>query len=430
MVPNNKKEGFFENYLVVFFTFSYLCCMKIRILLFLMLTTLPLTAANRILSPRFKTLTSIVNGDWMNRPVMQLNSNDVMTISFDELSHNFHRLCYRIEHCEYDWTTSESIFESDWLDGFNNNPIEDYQNSINTTLPYTHYEFSIPNDRCRLKMSGNYRMTIIDEDEGDEEVMLVEFYVVEQQMDLGLNVSSNTDIDHNVSHQQVDMKLRYNALRITNLEEELRTVVMQNWRDDTARRDLRPSSVSMQGLEWIHQRPLIFDAGNEYHKFEVLDVSHPTMGIDRIDWDGHQYEVYPFMATERRNYLTDVDADGAFCIRNSERSESAYTCEYVWVNFTLKAPYQGDLFIGGQWTTDKDRETYKMRYDGGKGIYYTRLLLKQGYYSYNYTTETGGIPPSEGSFYQTENRYQALVYYKSAMDRTWRLVGYRAVEFR
>ena len=404
--------------------------MKIKMLLFLTLMALPLTAANRILSPRFKSLTSIVNGDWMNRPVMQLNSGDVMTIDFDELSHNYHRLCYRIEHCEYDWTTSESLFESDWLDGFNNTPIENYQNSINTTVAYTHYQFTIPNDRCRLKMSGNYRLTIVDEDEGDEEVLQVEFYVVEPLMDLGLKVSTNTDIDHNESHQQVDMTLRYNTLRITNQDEELRTVVMQNWREDTARRDLRPTSVNMQGLEWTHQRPLIFEAGNEYHKFEILDVSHPTMGIDRIDWDGHQYNVYPFMATVRRNYLTDVDADGAFIIRNSENRELHYTCEYVWVNFSLRAPYQGELYIGGHWATDKDPETYKMRYDGAKGIYITRLLLKQGYYSYHYTTPTGGTPDSEGSFYQTENRYQALVYYKGAMDRTWRLTGYRALEFR
>lgn len=404
--------------------------MKIKMLLFLVLTALPLTAANRILSPRFKTLTSTVNGDWLNRPVMLLGSEDVLTIGFDELSHNYHRLCYRIEHCEYDWTPSESLFESDWLIGFNNNPIEDYQNSINTVLPYTHYQFTIPNDRCQLKMSGNYRITIVDEDEADEEVMQIEFFVVEEQMDLGLSVSSNTDIDHNQSHQQVDMTLRYNALRITNIEEELRMVVMQNWRDDTARRNLRPTSISMQGLEWAHQRPLIFEAGNEYHKFEVLDVSHPTMGIERIEWDGRQYQAYPFVDTERKNYLTDVDADGAFCIRNSDYSESDYTCEYVWVNCMLKAPYQGDIYIGGHWATDQNRESYQMMYDGTKGIYYTQQLLKQGYYSYHYTTATGGIPASEGSFYQTENRYQAMVYYKNSTGRTWRLVAYRAIEFR
>ncbi len=404
--------------------------MKTWIIILLMTAVQPLAAANRILSPRFKTLTTIVNGDWLNRPVMLLNTNDVLAIGFDEMSHNYHQLSYRIEHCEYDWTPSDGIFESDWLEGFNNNPIDDYQHSINTTLPYTHYQLTIPNERCRLKMSGNYRLTVIDEDAGNEEVLQVEFFVVEPLMDLGLSVSSNTDVDHNVSHQQVDVALRYNSLRITNLAEELRTVVMQNWREDTARRDLTPTSVSMQGLEWTHQRQLIFDGGNEYHKFEVLDVSHPTMGIERINWDGHQYDVYPFMATERRNYLTDVDADGAFCIRNSERSESDYTCEYVWVNFVLKAPWQGELYVAGHWATDADREAYKMRYDGSRGVYFTRLLLKQGYYSYCYTTPTSAVPPSEGNFYQTENRYQAFVYYKGVMDRTWRLVSYRALEFR
>ena len=403
-----------------------------RLIMIIALTATALTAMawHSVKSPDIKGLEVITNDDMEALPILRLGSGDRMKIGFDELSHNYHRLTYRIEHCEYDWTTSDGLFESDWLDGFNNNPIDDYQNSINTTLPYTHYRFTIPNDRCQLKMSGNYRLTIVDEDEGDEEVMQVEFYVVDPLMDLGLNVTTNTDIDHNVSHQQLSMALRYNSVRITNVEEELRTVVMQNWREDTARRDLRPTSVSMQGLEWTHQRPLIFDAGNEYHKFEVLDVTHPTMGIDRIDWDGHQYNVYPFMATERRNYLTDVDADGAFCIRNSDNREIDYTCEYVWVNCTLKAPYQGELYIGGHWATDKDQETYKMRYDGAKGIYYTQLLLKQGYYSYNYMTATGGIPPSEGSFYETENRYQALVYYKGVMDRTWRLVAYRALEFR
>ena len=71
-----------------------------------------------------------------------------------------------------------------------------------------------------------------------------------------------------------------------------------------------------------------------------------------------------------------------------------------------------------------------MRYSGEKGVYYTQLMQKQGYYSYQYLTANGNNPPSEGSFYQTENRYQALVYYKGIGERTWRLVGYRGVEFR
>lgn len=154
------------------------------------------------------------------------------------------------------------------------------------------------------------------------------------------------------------------------------------------------------------------------------------MGLDRIEWDGHNYQAYPFTATPRINYLTDVDADGAFCIRNSDWQESDYTCDYVWVNYTLQSPWQGDIYIDGHWATDNRRDTYKMQYDEENQTYHISLLQKQGYYSYQFLTSSGNIPPSEGSFFQTENRYQVLVYYKETGSRTWQLAGYRALEFR
>lgn len=404
--------------------------MKTHFLFFMLLLATYCQAGNRILSPRIKSLTSIVNGDWINRPVMTLNSNDQLIIGFDELSHDNHRLTYHIDHCEADWSTSEDLFESDWLNGFNDNPIEDYRNSINTTVLYTHYQFTIPNDRCSLKMSGNYRLIVFDEDVDNERLLEVEFYVVNPLMTVGLEATTNTDIDHNDSHQQLSVNIQYRDVRITNPEEELYTIVMQNWQEHYSRINIKPNYVNHTGAVWQHNRQLIFDAGNEYHKFEVLDVKHTTMGIDHIEWDGHYYQAYPFTATTRRNYLTDVDADGAFCIRNSDRQESDYTCDYVWVNFTLQSPWQGDIYIDGHWTTDARHDTYKMQYDEECQTYHTALLLKQGYYSYHYLTPAGGIPTSEGSFFQTENRYQVLIYYKETGSRTWQLVGYRALEFR
>lgn len=400
-----------------------------RIILFLLWAiATDAIGGNTVYSPRIMSLTSIVNGDWLNRPVMTLGSLDRLEIGFDEMSHNYHRLVYRLEHCEADWSVSDDLFESDWLEGFNGNPIEDYQNSINTTVLYTHYQLTIPNERCRLKLSGNYLLTVYDEDADNERLLEVRFFVVNPLMDIGLEASTNTDIDHNVSHQQLNMSLKYNGLRVTDPSSQLYTVVMQNWREDNARRNLRPTFINNNGLTWEHNRSLIFDAGNEYHKFEVLDVSHTTMGLDEIEWDGQYYQAYPFTAVVRRNYLTDVDADGAFCIRNSDRSESDYTCDYVWVNYTLQAPYQGDIYIQGHWTDAADREVYHMEYDATQGIYRASLLQKQGYYSYQLLKGDGSIPPSEGSFYQTENRYQALVYYRGNGDRTWQLVGYRTIE--
>ncbi len=384
-----------------------------------------------IYSPQIKTLQAVVNHDWLSPPVMTLGSGDILNVAFDELSHEYHRFTYRIEHCEADWSPSTEIFESDYLSGFNDNPIEDYRNSINTTVLYTHYSMQLPNERCSLKISGNYRLTISDED--GEKAAEVRFMVVEPMMNVSLECSTNTDIDVNKSHQQISMGVSFGPLRVTNYNEQLHVVVCQNDRDDNIRSRMRPSIITARGLEWRHCRDLIFPAGNEYHKYEILDVSHPTMGIDRIVWDGNDYNVYPFASGMRSNYLYDTDANGSFYIRNSDNIENDFISEYVYVHYRLQSPpvADGRMVIDGRWTTDDNPETYVMQYDETENTYRAVIMQKQGYYSYQYLLKhddgTTSIPPTEGSFFQTENRYQAYVYYRGPGERTWRLVGYRQI---
>ena len=385
--------------------------------------------------PTVKTLQVVVNQEWLSPPVMKLNSNDVLNISFDEMSHDYHRFVYKIEHCEADWSVSDELFESDYIEGFNDNPIEDYQNSINTTVLYTHYKLQIPNEECRLKMSGNYRLTIYDEDNDDQIVLTAEFMVVEPVMSVGLAVTSNTDIDLNDSHQQLSMTLNYGPINITNREEQISTIVIQNNSHESSRINVKPNIVNNKGMRWEHNRELIFNAGNEYRKFEVLALSHPTMGIERISWDGHNYNAYPFMAEPRKNYLYDEDANGAFYIRNSDNIDNNYTCDYVYVHYKLKSPELSGLTLAvdGNWATYDDHSIYRMEYDKTDATYNAVILQKQGYYSYRFVAiDANGnmtLAPTEGSFYQTENRYQAYIYYKGTGERTWRLVGYRQVEF-
>ena len=72
-----------------------------------------------------------------------------------------------------------------------------------------------------------------------------------------------------------------------------------------------------------------------------------------------------------------------------------------------------------------------MEYDEEEQLYKGSLRLKQGYYSYQYLhlAEDGTTHPvpSEGNFFQTENQYQALVYYRGLGDRTDRLVGFAQI---
>jgi hypothetical protein len=407
---------------------------RFKILVIILLWPLSLIAGHKILHPQIKSLQAVVNQDFMSPAVLRLGKDDVLHIAFDELSHDYHRYTYTLERCEADWTPAQGLFESDWLEGFNAIVIDDHEPSINTIVPYTHYQLQIPNDQCRLKMSGNYRLYIID-DEQQEQLACVEFMVTEQNMSLFMEATTNTDIDLNTSHQQLDITLNYGSLAVTNPQEQIRLVVRQNDRDDNFRRDIQPTFINHNGLRWQHCRPLIFEAGNEYRKYEVLDPSHPTMGIDYIRWDGEQYQVFPFISEPRPHYIYDEDSNGAFYIRNSDNVENDIASEYVWVNYRLKSPVlpSGRILIQGHWTTEAP-ETYEMTYDATTRLYTASILQKQGYYSYQYLWQDNDgrqqFLPSEGSFYQTENRYQCYIYYKGTEDRTWRLVSYRQLIFK
>ena len=183
LIGNEKKNKFS---FCISLDFLYLCRMKKKIILaLLMLAPLSLSAWHSIKAPNIKSLQVIKNDDFEALPVLQLHGQDVLSISFDELSHNYHRFIYRVEPCNPDWTPAEGLFESDWLEGLNNQPIEQYDNSINTTVLYTHYELQFPNEHTNLRMSGNYRLHIIDDD-SEEEVLVVELRVAEPIMLVGL----------------------------------------------------------------------------------------------------------------------------------------------------------------------------------------------------------------------------------------------------
>lgn len=384
---------------------------------------------NEIIAPNIASLQVIANDDWMAMPIITLGQGEHVTIGFDELSHVEHRYCYRIDHCEADWTTSTELFESDYVNGFaSGNLINDNEQSINTNTIYTHYAFTLPNDKCAPRIGGNYRVTVYDENDDSQPILTACFMVVEPRMRVGLSITGNTDIDINHRYQQVEMTVDYGALRVTRPSEQIHTVVMQNGRWDNAVINAQPQYVRGDGLSWSHCRDLIFPAGNEYRKFEMLDVTHTTMGLESMRWDGHDYHAYVWTDEPRPSYVYDEDANGAFCIRNSDNEENNTTSEYINVHFRLKAPRQAnDIYLNAAWTNDRFLPMYKLHWNDATQLYEATVRLKQGYYSYQYLQlmPDGSFQPlpSEGSFYQTENKYQALVYYRGQGERTDRLVA-------
>ena len=189
------------------------------------------------------------------------------------------------------------------------------------------------------------------------------------------------------------------------------------------------------GLRWSHNQDYIFWAGNEYRKFEILSTNVASMGVDKIGWDGKNFHAYIFPTTPFLNYLYDEDADGAFLIRNSDNVEINTTSDYMLTHFQLNepSPYPYRIFLNGDWTYDRLLPAYEMTYNFAGGYYEAVVPLKLGYYNYQFLAvdEQGRLSSFrvDNSHYQTENSYQALIYFRPQGGRTDKLVGYANVRF-
>ena len=197
---------------------------------------------------QINTLRMIVAGDWERPPVVEMTSDETIAFSFDEMSHQYRRFTYRIQHCNALWEPSD-ILESDYLDGFNDQPIDDWENSLNTTFDYTHYRLTIPNDEVKLKLSGNYRLSICED---GREVAYFKFCLSEGMPLLSASVTDNTDIDTRESHQQVGLEVNYSSLRVRDHTKDLYTVVMQNGRTDNAVLNPAPTYNAGNKLTYEH----------------------------------------------------------------------------------------------------------------------------------------------------------------------------------
>lgn len=395
-----------------------------------------------IYSDRIATLQVVAGDNWLVPPIIELNGHNAINISFDDLTHEYHRYTYSITHCEHDWSTSEGLFTSDYISGFQNGEtIDDYEESINTNQLYNHYSLRIPNEKCRLRMSGNYRVDVIDDDTRDT-MFTARFMVVEPLVSTSLLVQTNTDIDVRKSHQQLEVRIDYpSTLRVVSPREQFFVKAMQNGRIDNMV-TLPPAPQLLNGsMIWTHCRQLIFPAGNEYHKFEFFDPHRNSLNVEQVIWDKESecYDVHLYHDYKRPSYVYDEDANGAFYVRNSDNIENNTTTDYVYVHFYLDTPpFDGNIYINGVWTLNRLTEQYRMDYVPEMKCYHIALPLKYGYYSYQYLFVPNGkgnvngygnkpgeaiTCPTEGDFFETENQYTILTYYRGQMDRADRLVG-------
>lgn len=390
----------------------------------------------QILNDDIKTLRVKVNDDPLNIPVVKLGSDDVMQISFDELSHEIHSYSYNVQHCNADWTLS-NLSTTEFISGFTNGRIENYNTSLNTTVLYTHYSFELPNNDMNFKISGNYIVNIYEDTNTDKPIARMCFSVVDPKVEISGVVRGNTDTELSGALQQIDFDVLLNGYYVQNPPSDVKIVVRQNNRVDNQVTNIKPTFFNANKLQYSNNRNLIFEGGCEYHRFDLSSVYNYSEKIAKIRFEDPYYQVYLFddEVNKNKTYINDFDVNGRFIINYQNSDDDDTMADYLYVNFYLKKeePFlDGAVYVGGEYDYNQLNDISKMDYNFNEGVYFKKTLLKQGGYNYQYWLYKKGASKAttaqtDGSFWQTKNEYVIYVYHRGFGDRYDKLIGVKTL---
>lgn len=386
----------------------------------------------QVAESRFKSLQIKLDGNDYFPPIISLNGSDRLIFSFDELGEERSYLRYSVVHCNADWTPSDLV-ESEYVEGFNYSDITDYKFSTGTLCHYVHYSFSLPNDDIKFLISGNYLVKVYYEDEPENTLLQARFYVCENSVSVGTNVTSRTDIDYNNEHQQVSFVIDTKNYQIRNMYSDIKVYVSQNGRTDNEVLIDRPLMASNKKITYDHDRRLIFEAGNEYRRIETVAQHGLSMGVDKIEYHHPLYHAKLFTDYPRAedDYIYDKTQLGRFTIRSTEAIDSDNGAEYIITHFTLDTGgdiSSGKIYLDGEFTNHLFSPTNLMKYDPTTGLYRADIMLKQGAYNYQYlfvpNGSNRGYLSIDGNKYQTVNEYLVKVYHRDSSERYDRFIGF------
>jgi hypothetical protein len=391
---------------------------------------------NFIFKENIKTVLLHKEGWVLSYPIIELNTDNRLELSFDDISNKTENYYYTFIHCDYDWNPS-SLFPSDFLDGFTENQISDYSFSFNTTVDYVHYRQIFPNENVQFRISGNYILKVYQDYDQNNLVLTRRFTVTENQVEINVSPKRPMLEHFREKGQEIDFAVNYEGYSIRDPYMEIKVVISQNNRYDNLIKGFKPSFQRQSQLVFDYSSENVFPGGNEYRYFDIKSLRYQSEFVEHIDFVESNYHIALYSGKPKFNqaYFYDDDLNGRFYIDVQEGRKSEIEADYVYVYFTLPYDFpltKGNVYVFGALSDWTCNETNRMKYNPESGSYELRMLLKQGFYNYEYVFVHHGLQVAdntiiEGSHYETENDYIVYVYHRNPITRFDKLIGLEIV---
>lgn len=383
-------------------------------------------------SQNIKSIQLRALGDNVYTAIVPLGT--VLELSFDDLEADGKDYHYKIEHMTHDWKKSR-LLSSQFIDGFDENTIINVTNSFNTLQSYTHYEVRIPNANTIITKSGNYLISVLDDD--DDILFTRKFVLYESAATVAIQASRSRNATTLNTQQTIEFSVNYPNLRINNPQQEINVALLKNENWNETITNLQPTFFKPNQFKYTYSNKTNFWGGNEYLNFDSKFLRNKSINIVKIErGDVFQHYVYPYSYDPYLTYRYNPDINGQFVFRTLEGNDARTEADYARMHFTLDAeePFNDKkVHVYGAFNNfEIDNET-ELTYNFDDSSYRGSILMKQGFYNYTFATvdEFGNVDTNEinGSFFQTENQYTVIVYFKPFGSLYDRVIGMGSVSF-
>jgi len=368
----------------------------------------------------------------LTQPLIDLGSNATFSLTFDDLQDDVRDIYYTIIHCDADWKRSD-LATMEFLDGFEEEQFERYDFSVNTLTEFTNYQLTLPNERSRWTKSGNYILVVYGNEDEITPLFTRRFMVIDPSVRIIPEMVRPANVQKGKSHQELDFEVIFEGINVDDPKKEIQAAILQNGRWDNAVMDLPPQFIFRDRVVYDYQDKIVFPAGKEFRFIDLRSFSFKSEGIAAIDEYQDIYEITltPEPSRAFRPYLFIKDINGNFTVGNREEDYNLLRSDYGLVLFSIEKNmpfYDADVYLFGKMTDWKIDKKYEMAYSEKLGLYAVDVLLKQGYYNYSYAvvkkgTDITDLSELEGDWFETENEYTILVYYRPFGSRYDQLVG-------